>query len=391
MKTGARLIAPAKPARALSLASSIAGRFLGAVLLAALSASYAVPARAQWQQEWDKTVKAAEKEGKVVVWAVGGRLQREWLADSFQKSYPKITVEFLTRVDRAAPKIIAEQQQGLFLTDIIVGGTNLVEALLPASALDPIPPVLIHPDAKDQSKWLDGKFQWADDEQQQYSLLMRGEFLSLLAVNTKLADPAGFRSYWDIVDPKWKGKMVMQDVRAPGPGGGGAVFFLLQPDLGEKFLRKLFGEMNAATSTDRKQAIDWLARGRYALSVFPDSEDLKRLQREGFPIKEIPWTQMKEGSALSSGTHQLSLMKQAPHPNAAKVYINWLLSREGQTAQVKHALAPSLRMDIPEEAMKGVVEPWERIQPGRKYIMISQWRYRKNSDQVRNLARELLR
>jgi ABC-type Fe3+ transport system substrate-binding protein len=250
---------------------------------------------------------------------------------------------------------------------------------------------LIHPDAKDQSKWLEGKFHWADDEQQQYSLLMRGEFLSLLAVNTKLADPAGFRSYWDIVDPKWKGKIIMQDVRAPGPGGGGAVFFLLHPDLGEKFLRKLFGETNALTSTDRKQAIDWLARGRQAVSVFPDSEELRRLQREGFPLQEIPWTQVKEGSALSSGTHQLSLLKNAPHPNAARVYINWLLSREGQTAQVKHALSPSLRMDVPEEIVKTVVQPWERVQSGQKYTMISQWRYRKYSKQVRNLARELLR
>ncbi|MBI4522360.1 MAG: ABC transporter substrate-binding protein [Deltaproteobacteria bacterium] len=183
----------------------------------------------------------------------------------------------------------------------------------------------------------------------------------------------------------------MQDVRAPGPGGGGAVFFLLQPDLGEKFLRKLFGEVGVVTSTDRKQAIDWLARGRFALSVFPDSEDLKRLQREGFPIKEIPRTQVKEGSAVSSGTHQLSLLKNAPHPNAARVYINWLLSRDGQTAQVKHALSPSLRMDVPEEVLKAVVEPWERVQPGQKSVMISQWRYRKYSNQVRNLARELLR
>jgi ABC-type Fe3+ transport system substrate-binding protein len=358
------------------------------LLFAALAVS---PARAQWQQEWDKTVKAAEKESKVVVWAVGGRLQREWLVESFQKSYPKITVEFLTRADRAAPKIIAEQQQGMFLADVLVGGTNLLEALLPAGALEPIPPVLIHPDAKDQSKWYGGKFQWADDEQQRYSLLMRGEFLSLLAVNTKLADPAAFRSYWDIVDPKWKGKIIMQDVRAPGPGGGGAVFFLQHPDLGEKFLRKLFGEMNVATSTDRKQAIDWLARGRQAIGVFPDSEDMKRLQKEGFPLKEIPWTQVKEGSAVSSGTHQLSLLKRAPNPNAAKVYINWLLSREGQTAQVKSALAPSLRMDVPDDIVKAVIEPWERVQPDKKYVLISQWRYRKYSEQVRNLARELLR
>jgi len=362
-----------------------------ALFVFALVSFQTVRVSAQWQQEWDKTVKAAEKEGKVVVWAVGGRLQREWLAENFQKSYPKISVEFLTRADRAAPKIIAEQKQGLFLEDILVGGTNLLEALLPAGALDPIPPALIHPDAKDESKWLNGRFHWADDEQRQYSFLMRGEFLSLLAVNTKLADPASFHSYWDIVDPKWKGKLVMQDVRAPGPGGGGAVFFLRQPSLGEKFLRRLFGEMNAATSTDRKQAIDWLARGRFAVSVFPDSEDLKRLQREGFPIKEIPWMQVKDGTALSSGTHQLSLLKKAPHPNAAKVYINWLLSREGQIAQVKTALSPSLRLDIPEEILKEVLEPWERLQPDKNYIMISEWRYRKDSTQVRNLARELLR
>jgi iron(III) transport system substrate-binding protein len=364
--------------------------FLQAVFLVAVLTLQAGVARAQWQQDWDKTVKAAEKEGKVVVWAVGGRLQREWLVESFQKSYPKIAVEFLTRVDRSVPKIIAEQKQGLFLADILVGGTPLVEALLPAGALDPIPPMLVHPDAKDQSKWLEGKFHWADDEQQQYSLLMRGEFLSMIAVNTKLADPAGFRSYWDIVDPKWKGKIVMQDVRAQGPGGGGAVFLLQHAELGEKFLRKLFGEMNVVTSTDRKQPIDWLARGRYAVSVFPDSEDLKRLQRDGFPVKKIPWTQVKEGSALSSGTHQLHLLKRAPNPNAAKVYINWLLSREGQIAQAKQALSPSLRMDVPEDVLNELGDPSDRVQAGKKYIMISQWRYYKHSEQVRNLGRDLL-
>jgi iron(III) transport system substrate-binding protein len=344
-----------------------------------------------WQQEWEKVVKGAEKEGKVVVWAVGGRLQRDWLVESFQKSFPKITVEFLTRADRAAPRIIAEQKQGLYLADILIGGTNLVEALLPAEALDPIPPALILPDAKDESKWVYGKFHYADDEQRQYSLLMRGEYLSFLAVNTKFADPSAFRSYWEVLDPKWKGKIAMQDVRAPGPGGGGAVFLLLNPQVGESYLRRLFTETGVVTTTDRKQAAEWLARGRFALGVFPDTEEIKRLGKDGFPVKVVPWHQFKEGAALSSGTHQLSLLKRAPHPNAAKVYVNWLLSREGQIAQVKYALSPSLRLDVPEEVMKEVLEPWERIQSDKQLVMISEWKYRKYSSQVRNLAREHLK
>jgi hypothetical protein len=48
-------------------------------------------------------------------------------------------------------------------------------------------------------------------------------------------------------------------------------------------------------------------------------------------------------------------------------------------------------MDVPEDVVKAVLEPWERMQPDKKYMMISQWRYRKYSNQVRNLARELLR
>jgi hypothetical protein len=65
-------------------------------------------------------------------------------------------------------------------------------------------------------------------------------------------------------------------------------------------------------------------------------------------------------------------------------------AQAGKTAQAKEALSPSLRMDVPEDILNELGDASERVQPGKKYIMISQWRYYRHSEQVRNLGRELL-
>ena len=79
---------------------------------------------------------------------------------------------------------------------------------------------------------------------------------------------------------------------------------------------------------------------------------------------------MKEGAGFTSSVGNLSIAKRAPHPNAAKVFINWLLSREGQISfqqeAVKHKLrqSNSLRIDIP----KDIIPPEHRLVEGVDYI-----------------------
>ncbi len=148
--------------------------------------------------------------------------------------------------------------------------------------------------------------------------------------------------------------------------------------LGPKFIRRLFSEMDITFFRDFRQGIDWLAVGKFALCFF--CSDVDRAKRQGLPVDTIP--AMKEGVGISSQMGNLALMNQAPHPNAAKVFINWLLSRKGQLALQKEMSnagqdAPdSLRVDISKEDVppsnKRVegVEYMDTYTPGRPELVI---------------------
>ncbi len=127
--------------------------------------------------------------------------------------------------------------------------------------------------------------------------------------------------------------------------------------------------MEVTLSRDRRQPVDWLARGKFSLSLFSSGVGDAKLQ--GLPVDTIPPHVLKEGDPISVGLGTLSLVNQAPHPNAAKVFINWLLSRAGQIALQKAQNTPetaveSLREDIPKDAVR---EGHRRIKDA-KYLIV---------------------
>ena len=151
--------------------------------------------------------------------------------------------------------------------------------------------------------------------------------------------------------------------------------------LGPKFIQKLFGEMEIAIAADRRQVVDWLVTGKYALALFA-SREVDTAKRQGLPVDEL--TSLKaEGSHLSSGAGSIALINRARHPNAARVFINWFLSRKGQTAWQKNTDRNSLRTDIPKESLTGWREQvpqedgdyiftnlaaYDDLTPGRKIV-----------------------
>jgi hypothetical protein len=113
--------------------------------------------------EWERTVKAAEQEGQVNVYKIAS--DSEWQA--FQKKYPKIKVNLLhASAAQHLQRIMAERRAGKYLADVIRLGGGTSTSLYKAKAIDPLPPALLLPEVKDQSKWFEGRHQYNDVENQ---------------------------------------------------------------------------------------------------------------------------------------------------------------------------------------------------------------------------------
>jgi iron(III) transport system substrate-binding protein len=329
----------------------------------ALSLRYAfaeaAEGRAVWQPDWEKTVEAAKKEGEVHVYISGWGAVID--SGQFQKAFPQIKVVAVTgKGAQIAQRLLSERRAERYLADIVSDGINPVLTSFHATKiLEPLKPLLALPEVTDESKWWRGKHYYADAEGQYVFRYTGIPQTGSVYYNTKLVNPAEFKSVWDFLNPKWKGKIASRDFRDPGPGNGAMRFLYYSPEIGPTFLQRLFSEMQVAVFRDLRQGTDWLANGRYAI-CFGCGADVDAAKSQGLPVDEFP--PMKEGAGLVSQYGTLGFPNRAPHPNAAKVFVNWFLSRDGQTALQKAVAktgegAPdSLRIDI----AKDDVQPKDR-------------------------------
>ena len=315
----------------------------------------AAESKSSWQAEWDRTVRAAEQEGQVTV-SIGGYGA---IIDSgvFQKHYPKIKITHITGAGTdLTQRISAERRAGKYLVDVYNGGGNsLFQILYLGKMLDPIRSALILPEVTDATKWWEGKQKYADKDGQ-YIFVYEGNVAAGAGAgyNSQLLDPREYKSYWDFLNPKLKGKIISTDIRKVRGAGIPWQFLYYYPDLGPKFLRRLFGEMDVTMIADLRQAVDWLAAGKYSLCLPIQGGTIYKAKNQGLPVDQFDSYHFKEGVNLSSAFGSLALMNHAPHPNAAKVFINWLLSRDGQTLFQKVISLPgdarnSRRIDVPKD------------------------------------------
>ncbi len=356
-------------------------KFRQLITLFCLSAFSATASHAA--DDWEKTVAAARKEGRVVISASSGELLRQGLL-SFEQDYPGIKVEYHAMNGRDfRPRVLKERELGQHLWDLRVGGLD-AETFRFASRgiLDPIRPVLMLPEVVDPGKWMGG-FDDANsifaDNAKKYVAYISQSLTVAFMVDRDVVPTSVLKSPRDLLDPHWKGKIVMQDPRLPGAGS--AALGTLLNQYGEGFVRDLLTKQNIVVSGNRRQMAEWIVRQRYPIAIgLGAAGPITEFQKQGLG-KNI-----KSFGGDDTDGDSVILLNKAPHPNAAKVYINWLLSQKGQTRLAEISKTNSWRVDVKPGDPDLAMDP-KRIQ---KYTNITDEKNVTVRQRAFDLAKELL-
>jgi iron(III) transport system substrate-binding protein len=296
-----------------------------------------------WKEVWDQTVAAANKEGQLVISGPSGTAWREQLL-KFQEEYPGIKLSITAAASRDFwPRIIKEREAKLNLWDFRVGGPdNLVYSVKAMGYMAPVRDMLILPEVVDDAVWyggIDGIFL---DNDKRYFLGFAIYDENIAYYNSRLIPDPAMSDLRNIVDPKWAGKISMADPRAGSPlTASGSML----KTYGEEFLRKLILQQKPVVVKDPRQQIDWMKSGRYPISIGVPTIAFVEYENRGASVSE--YKKMTGPKTWTQGVGGIQALKDAPHPNATKVFVNWLLTREVQTRIMKAVKLNSRRKDVP--------------------------------------------
>jgi iron(III) transport system substrate-binding protein len=298
---------------------------------------------AQAQQSEAALVEAAKKEGRVTYYTsyVSPALH-EAVKKAFERKYG-IPVDLLNvRASELEERIRTEQSANRFTGDVIQHGQASITRLSRAGIIQP------YGDVPNAANMIEG---------QPADAIQTGSLITAYAimVNADLVKPEDEPKSWrDLLNPRWKDKILSDDMRALG--GGFALFsaIMQEPSLGEAFHREL-AKQNIVFTRDVGQSERRVARGEYPIWIPQISVNILGLK--GLPVRVIV---PKEGVAYVRLDQ--AMLKNAPHSNAARLFMNYYLSEENQTLVGSTGLVPVVR-NVAEKIPKE-----QRVMEGAKLM-----------------------
>jgi iron(III) transport system substrate-binding protein len=295
-------------------------------ILGVLAASAAIGGRAWAQDDWAKVANAAKKEGKLVIYTASiGSPSLKAVTKAFEQKYGIAVELFEARASEVRERVRVEQSAGRFLGDVHHNGSTTTWLMNRDGNFQPHGPI---PNIKNIVPPYE-----ADD------IRIPAEVISYaLMINRNLVKPGDEPKSWkDILDPRWTGKILSDDYRALG---GGAVFFVVMHDtFGKEFLEKL-ATQKPVFSRDIQNSERRVARGEYPLYLPFSLQDTNTLK--GLPIKPIVPVEGRPYVRFD-----LAMLKNAPRPNAARLFMNFYLEPEQQIIYANAGYNP---------VVKGVIE-----------------------------------
>jgi len=259
---------------------------------------------------WDKVIAAAKAEGGLVLYtALLGVPSTKAIARAFEAKYG-IPVQVLeARASELRERIRTEQAAGRFLGDVMFNSEN--QALILSAEDKSIVPHEPVPNAAGLTE------PFRDDGLKSPVMTINYSLL----VNNRLVPPGEEPKSWrDLADPKWKGKILSDDMRAVG--GGYVLFYVTEEKFGKDYHEAL-ATQDIRFTREQREAAKRVARGEMAIYMPFNLGDLQSLK--GLPVRSV---MPAEGAPYV--LYAAAAMKGAPHPNAARLYIDFTMSDEVQ-------------------------------------------------------------
>jgi ABC-type Fe3+ transport system substrate-binding protein len=296
--------------------------------------------------EWDKLVDAAKKEGKVTVSLPASAEMKKQVEEQFRKRYGIEVETFTSRGSAGVRRMADEFKAGVRHFDLHIGGSSsIVSGMLDEGILDPIEPWLTRPEVKDPKQWWGGHL-WVDNAKR-FVYMFQAYLSEVIWYNTDLLNPNEIRSLDDFLNPKWKGRIGYLDPRTPGAGD--STWSFMWRIKGEEYLKKLVAQ-DLYFGRDQRLLAESLAKGRVAVMIGLSYYSFLPFLKAGLPIKTLP--RLQEGNYGTGGSGNLAIIKAPAHPNSTKVFVNWLLGREGQEVVSKALGQATRRLDVDTHFLK---------------------------------------
>lgn len=300
--------------------------------------------------EWAKLVKAAQDEGQLALATVVGDGYLK-LGETFGEVF-EIEVEVEQgRASDLSTKILSERDAGQYRSDVWFQTWSVIYTeLMPAKAVDPLDSDLIHPEITDPKAWRGGDgVLWMDPEKKYLPATGRLPALIYTTNNSIIPDDEAPKTLEDLLNPEWRDEIAMAP---PGASGDDCMQWIY--DTGHvDFLSELAAQ-KPTQAPDLSKAFRDLARGSFAIVIGGTEPRVAPVLEEGLPVTPVSFMPDVEptGGMETFNASTPAVINKAPHPNAARLFANWVMTKQGATLASEGGGFESLRLDVPPDKLR---------------------------------------
>ena len=281
-------------------------------------------------------VEGAKKEGKVVFYTglIVDQVVRPVKA-AFEKEYPFVQVDFFRgNAERLAQKMLAEYQAKRYDVDIVSGSATSTIVQRAGFMQRFYSPHL----AEYPAELKDPRGFWGSTN----------VYFMTLGYNTRSVKAADLpKSYEDLLNPRWKGQTMWATSRGSGaPQFIGNIFVTMGQEAGKAYLQKLKQQNIAKSTASARQILDMVIAGEYPMAIQIFNHHAYISKTAGAPVD---WQPLEPVTATNN---TIGVAKNAPHPYATMLFIDFVLSRQGQKVfqasnyLPAHPDVPALQADL---------------------------------------------